>query len=328
MPLLQSSCSNQEKIMRTMDKLNRYQGAMLGLAIGDALGTTLEFKSPGSFVPITDIVGGGPFNLQAGQWTDDTSMALCLADSILSCHGFNLDDQIQRYIKWYREGYMSSTGRCFDIGNTVSSALVRYEHTKEPCSGSTDLHSAGNGSLMRLVPVPLAYAHDPLEAIRLSGESSLTTHGAIECIDACRYYAALIVGALAGEDKEALCHPFYEPVKGVWEKAPLTSGIANIAGGSFKAKNPPAIKGTGYVVDSMEAALWAFYKSDNFKEGALMAVNLGDDADTTGAIYGQLAGAYYGLDGIPEQWRNGLHDGAMIIDFATRLYASSKGSRL
>lgn len=313
-----------------MNSLDRYKGAMLGLAIGDALGTTLEFKSPGSFIPITDIVGGGPFNLKAGQWTDDTSMALCLADSLLTCNGFNLDDQIQRYIKWFRTGYMSSTDRCFDIGNTVSAALLKYEQASdsnmsktEPRCGSTHPHSAGNGSLMRLVPVPLAYASDPKKAIQLSAESSLTTHGAPACIDACRYYAGLITGALSGVDKADLCRSLYAPMEGIWDHQPLVESISVIASGSFKDKSPPDIKGTGYVVDSMEAALWAFYNSHDFEEGALMAVNLGDDADTTGAIYGQLAGAYYGIDAIPVHWRHCIHEVDMIMSFATRLYEFS-----
>jgi ADP-ribosyl-[dinitrogen reductase] hydrolase len=106
-----------------MNPAARYRGAMLGLAVGDALGTTLEFKPPGSFAPIEDIVGGGPFRLPAGAWTDDTSMALCLAESLLACGAFDAADQMRRYVRWYREGYMSATGRCFDIGNTTRAAL-------------------------------------------------------------------------------------------------------------------------------------------------------------------------------------------------------------
>ena len=145
------------------------------------------------------------------------------------------------------------------------------------------------------------YANDPQEAIEKSGESSRTTHGATVCIDACRYFGALIVGALNGEDKETILSDHYCPVTGYWQEKPLCKEIADIASGSFKHKNPPEIRGTGYVVQSLEAALWAFYHSDTFKDGCLMAVNLGDDADTTGAIYGQIAGAYYGEEGIPRK---------------------------
>jgi ADP-ribosyl-[dinitrogen reductase] hydrolase len=122
---------------------DRYRGALLGLAAGDALGTTLEFKPPGSFEPIEDMVGGGPFGLRAGQWTDDTSMALCLAESLVERGGFDPTDQMRRYVRWWREGVWSSTGSCFDIGVTTRSALRRFEETGEPLAGSTDPHSAG-----------------------------------------------------------------------------------------------------------------------------------------------------------------------------------------
>lgn len=286
-----------------MVKIARYQGCLLGLAVGDALGTTLEFKKPGSFEPITDLTGGGPFSLQAGQWTDDTSMALCLAESLLANRGFEPVDQMERYLRWYREGYMSSTGTCFDIGNTTRAALTGFERTGEPFSGPTDPRSAGNGSIMRLAPVVMYYALDPAKAIHLAGESSRTTHGAIEAVDGCRYLAALLLGALWGTAKETLLAPMYTPIPGLWDHSPLSKKITAIAQGSYKHKNPPEIRGTGYVVESLEAALWAFYHGRDFKEGALLAVNLGDDADTTGAVYGQLAGAYYGLEGIPQAWQ-------------------------
>jgi ADP-ribosyl-[dinitrogen reductase] hydrolase len=289
-----------------MELLHRYRGALFGLAAGDALGTTLEFSPPGSFAPIADMTGGGPFDLAPGAWTDDTSMALCLAESLIECRGFDPPDQMQRYVRWYREGHLSSNGRCFDIGNTVRTALSAFERSGDPFSGSTDPRSAGNGSLMRLAPVPLAYARQPETAIRLAGESSRTTHGATEAMDACRYFAGLIIGALNGTDKDTLLARGFSPVPGLWQREPLATRIAEIAAGSFRRRDPPAIRGTGYVVQSLEAALWAFDRSTDFREGALLAVNLGDDADTTGAIYGQIAGAYYGVQGIPVEWREKL----------------------
>jgi ADP-ribosylglycohydrolase len=289
------------------------------MAAGDALGTTLEFKRPGSFTPIQDMVGGGPFDLAPGQWTDDTSMALCLAESLLQRRGFDPQDQIERYVRWYREGYMSSTGHCFDIGNTVRGALERYERTGDPYSGPTHPRSAGNGSIMRLAPVPLFYSQEPREAIVKSGESSRTTHGAQAAIHACRYFGALIVGAVNGVDKETLLSERYSPVAGFWERAPLAPEIDEIAAGSFRHREPPKIKGSGYVVRSLEAALWAFSRCDSFREGCLLAVNLGDDADTTGAVFGQLAGAYYGEESIPESWRAKLAYRDLIESTAERL---------
>jgi ADP-ribosyl-[dinitrogen reductase] hydrolase len=304
---------------KSMEVIDRYRGSLLGLACGDALGTTLEFKSPGTFEPVTDIVGGGPFRLKPGEWTDDTSMALCLAESLIEVKGFDPADQMRRYLNWYREGHLSSTGRCFDIGNTTRDALVRFERTGKPYSGSTDKYSAGNGSIMRLAPVPLFFTGDSERGIVMSGESSRTTHGNILCIDACRYLGALIVGALSGASKEELLSAMYGPVNGYWDRKPLVSEIAEIAMGSFKKRNPPVIKGTGYVVQSLEAALWAFHNSSSFEEGCLMAINLGDDADTTGAVHGQLAGAFYGEGRIPEGWRKKIAMRGVIEDYAGKL---------
>lgn len=307
----------------THELSGRYTGCLVGLAVCDALGTTLEFKRPGTFTPITDIIGGGPFGLIAGQWTDDTSMALCLAESLIQCNGFNAKDQMDRYVKWYQHGYMSSTGTCFDIGNATRSALEKYQRTGEPYAGSVDPYSAGNGSIMRLAPVPLYYSKGPEYAMKYCIESSSTTHGAQECLDACRYFGSLIIGAVQGIDKEELLSPFYHLIDGYWDSNPLCTGIGQIASGTFKRKKPPAIKGDGYVVNSLEAALWAFYNSDTFRDGALLAVNLGDDADTTGAVYGQLAGAYYGIDGIPATWRNITTNGTLIENMAQEILKQS-----
>ena len=295
---------------------DRFRGCLVGLAAGDALGTSLEFSVPGSFDPIGDMVGGGPFGLRAGQWTDDTSMALCLATSLLESGGFDPVDQMGRYLRWFREGYLSSTGRCFDIGGTTREALVRFERTGEPYSGPTDAMSAGNGSLMRLAPVPMFFAGDAREAIDRSADSSRTTHGAVEAVDACRYFAGLLVGALRGVDKETLLSDHYSLVEGLWDEAPLAPRIAAIAAGSFKHKQPPEIRGTGYVVDTLEAVLWAFYHTEDFRQGALKVVNLGDDADTTGAIFGQIAGAHYGMESIPAEWRQRLTMSAEIVSLA------------
>jgi ADP-ribosyl-[dinitrogen reductase] hydrolase len=298
---------------------SRFRGAMLGLAAGDAVGTTLEFKSPGSFEKLTDMVGGGPFHLQAGEWTDDTSMALCLAESLVETRGFDPIDQLRRYTGWANDGHLSSNGRVFDIGNTVRDALGRFAKTNKPYCGSSDPMSAGNGSLMRLAPVPLFYVEKPLEAMERSGESSRTTHGAQTAIDACRYFGGVVVGATLGVSKEELLSIRYAPVQEYWRKNRLVREIDEIAGGSFKLKKPPEIKGTGYVVKCLEAALWAFYNSHSFREGCLLAVNLGDDADTTGAVYGQLAGAYYGEEEIPEDWRRQLAHVSVITSLANGL---------
>ncbi len=304
-----------------MDELERYRGALLGLAAGDAVGTTLEFRSPGTFTPIADMVGGGPFRLAPGQWTDDTSMALCLAESLVEKRGFDPVDQLERYLRWFREGHLSSTGEPFGVGGTTTEALLRFEEMDEPYGGSTNPDRAGNGSIMRLAPVPLFFAERPQEAIERSAESSRTTHGAREAVDGCRYLGALLVGAASGASKEELLSERYCPAgAGYWEENPLASRVDRVASGSFKRKEPPEIEGAGYVVHSLEAALWAFHRSASFEEGCLLAVNLGDDADTTAAVYGQLAGAFYGGEAIPESWRSKLARRDLIEELAEKLF--------
>src|SRR5215217_7655293 len=226
-------------------------------------------------------------------------MALCLAESLIERRGFDPADQLKRYVRWFREGHLSSTGRCFGIGNTTMEALLCFEETGESYCGPTASNRAGNGSIMRLAPVPLFFADNPQEAIERSAESSRTTHGAREAVDGCRYFGALLVGAVSGASKEELLSERYSPVAGYWERRPLATGIDRVASGSFKRKEPPEIEGSGYVVRSLEAALWVFHRSDSFEEGCLLAANLSDDADTTAAIYGQLAGAFYGEEAIP-----------------------------
>jgi ADP-ribosyl-[dinitrogen reductase] hydrolase len=303
---------------------SKFRGCLLGLAVGDALGTTLEFTSPGSFTPLTDMVGGGPFNLAPGEWTDDTSMALCLAESLIEKGGFDPIDQLDRYVRWYRTGYLSSNGRCFDIGITTCDALHRFERTREPYPGSDAPHTAGSGSLMRLAPVPMFYALYPGLALEKCADSSRTTHAAQQAVDACRYYGVLLVEALLGQPKKVLlsspqtCE--FLDAEAMVVLGGLEPGILEVANGSFKLKQPPYIQGSGFVVRSMEAALWAFHNSTSFREGALLSANLGDDADTTTAIYGQLAGAYYGEQGIPEEWRTKLALVDIITSYADRLF--------
>lgn len=272
----------------------RYQGCLLGLATGDAVGTTLEFMPRGTFEPITDMVGGGPFELEPGQWTDDTSMALCLARSLIYHKGFNAEDQMNRYCNWRHYGYMSSTGDCFDIGGTVSSALNKYLKTKNPFAGSVDPFSSGNGSLMRLAPVAMIYNSDFSELLKYAGESSRTTHGSAECIDSCRYYAGLLHAAFSGKNKEEILASK--------QYSPETDKVREIATLNYLDKGIEIIKGSGYVIESLEAALWCFAKTDSFENAILAAANLGDDADTTAAICGQIAGAYYGISGIKTSW--------------------------
>ena len=290
---------------------DRFRGCLVGLAAGDAVGTTLEFRSRDDLEPIDDMLGGGPFDLDPGQWTDDTSMALCLATSLVEKGGFDPGDQMDRYCRWRESGYLSSNGRCFDIGMTVAAALNRYRETGDPFAGASDPLSAGNGSIMRLAPVVMFSVCDREAALRDAVESSRTTHAAAECLDACRILAELLLRALTGMSKgENL------------DAVPLeccTAALQEVADLAFLAKGSDEIRGTGYVVESLEAAVWCFAKTDSFREAILMAANLGDDADTTAAICGQIAGAHYGLSGIPDSWQRRLAMRAEIVELADRL---------
>ncbi len=250
-------------------------------------------------------------------------MALCLAESLIECRQFNAADQMGRYLRWYRDGYWSSTDVCFDIGSITQDALESFERTGTPFAGSIDPQRAGNGSLMRLAPIPVYFRHTPDMAIAHAGESSRTTHATRAAIDACRYFAGLLIGALNGVRKDELLAPAYHPVRGQWQPGRLDEAIYEVASGSFLKREPPSIRGTGYVVQSLEAALWAFSGSNDFRSGALLAVNLGEDADTTGAIYGQIAGTYYGASAIPTEWRSRLARTDEIETLAVRLTDSS-----
>ncbi len=290
--------------------MNRCRGALIGLAVGDSLGAAVEFKSPGKFPLVTGYRGGGPHGLNAGEWTDDTSMALALADSI-GAVGWDINDQARRYIEWWQTGKYSVNGRCFDIGITTSRSLSRFVQTgNASSSGNTTESSSGNGSIMRLAPVSIRYRklfpHDIESLCRLAEESSLPTHASEQCLAACRYMALVLAGLIHGEDRDKVLSPSWEPLaklKAVKLLPPLIEAVVN---GSFRTKQPPEIRGSGWVVQSLEAALWAFHDADSFEEAVLKAVNLGDDADTTGAVCGQLAWAFWGEAGMPGSLRSGL----------------------
>lgn len=303
--------------MSEPDQRDRFRGSLLGLAIGDAVGTTVEFMARGSFAPVAGMTGGGPFNLQAGQWTDDTSMALCLAASLIEQNSFDARDQMARYCRWAEQGYLSSTGSCFDIGGTVRTALRRFRQTGDPFAGSTSPDTAGNGSIMRLAPVPI-WCHPDIDAAeRLAAESSRTTHGAAECVDACRLLARVIHRALDGQSRETVVMGDAATFQG-------SEKIVAIARGEYRYKVEAEISGSGYVVDSLEAALWCFLRATSFEEAVLIAANLGDDADTTAAVCGQVAGAYYGVSGIPSLWLEKVVMRAEITEYADRLRSAGQ----
>ncbi|MEX2185450.1 MAG: ADP-ribosylglycohydrolase family protein, partial [Pirellulales bacterium] len=293
------------------------------------LGAAVEFSQPGEFEPVTGYRDGGPHRLNAGEWTDDTSMALALADSIGQV-GWNITDQAERYVTWWATGKYSVNGRVFDIGGTTVRALHRFwrEHDART-SGDPSSSASGNGSIMRLAPVPVAYMNlfpDRLvELIDKLVESSLPTHASGQCLSACVYMGAVLCGLLHGRPREEVLSPDWPPLEQITQNYVLHAEIDEVRQGSFRYKQPPKICGGGYVVQSLEAALWAFHDANDFREAVLRAVNLGHDADTTAAVCGQLAGAYWGESGIPQTWRDGLVRRDLIEPILDRLLVASTG---
>ncbi|KAL2396958.1 hypothetical protein ABEF93_005225 [Exophiala dermatitidis] len=316
---------------------SRVRGGLVGLAVCDALGGPVEFKQRGTFAKVTSILPNDNFGVGAGFFTDDTSMALCLGHSLVDCHGESkLVDQVRRYLDWWKNGYMSSTGKTFDIGVATLRALETWSHEldakynhlqpdsveaeealreieKKIRDTFSEEKYCGNGSLMRVLPTALIARSEP-EAVELARESSLTTHPHLRCVHACMIYATIVYQALNGASKTELAVSLGETVNDDagnvtdYDLEPeLKDRLQRYrALGDWEATAVEEIKSSGYVVDTLEASLWAFFKSNSFEEGAVLAVNLGDDADTVGAVYGGLAGAFYGIEQVPERWRRDL----------------------
>ena len=276
-----------------MNLIDRQKACLLGLALGDAVGCTVEFRQRGDFEPVNDMTGGGKFKLEKGQWTDDTSMALCLANSLIECRGFNASDQMDRYIKWFDEGYMSCKSKGFGIGKQTARAIGRYIKSGDPYSGLAAPNQAGNGALMRIAPIAIYYVNDTHKAIHFGIQSTITTHGASEAREASALFVEMLVKAIKGKSKQEILETVISSE---------SEGIQSICNQDYILKSADDIHSSGYVIHTLEAALWAFYHSDSFEEAILKVVNLGDDADTCAAVCGQISGAFYGYDGLPKHW--------------------------
>lgn len=296
--------------------VDRCKGAFVGLAIGDALGTTNEFCRPEEVTPIDDIIGGGPFNLLPGEWTDDTSMALCLAQSIIDKQGVDLKDQLEKYTKWLKDGYMSSTGVCFDIGSATYKAINNFNDTGDFFSGDTNPDTSGNGSIMRLAPSIIPYVCDPEKAINSAIFQGLTTHGTVICKEACALMAHIMLECIHHDEdnsKEYIL-PFLAYLK---YNEP---DIQKIAMGDYLRKEKSAVfHHGGYAASSLNFAIWCFHNTESFKDCVLLAANAGGDSDTNAAIAGQIAGSYYGYSSIPYEWLEKLYMHDEIVDMTHKL---------
>ena len=291
---------------------DRAMGAWIGLSVGDAIGTTLEFRSRDTYEPLTDMVGGGPFGLKPGEWTDDTSMAWALAVSLAAHPRFDPRDLMERFLAWRDRGEYASNGRCFDIGGTVAAALRAFEATGDPFSGPMGEYDAGNGSLMRLSPVALwGLGRDEAEVRRVAREQSRTTHGAPACLDACEAFAIMLTDAIGGTAKA--------DVLARAGRTEAAGEIGEVLSGRWQGKERADIRASGYVAHTLEATLWCVARTDDLRSAVLMAANLGEDADTTAAVTGQLAGALYGLAAIPAEWIDRLARRHELVAVAERL---------
>lgn len=255
-------------------------GILLGLAVGDALGTPLEFKERDAYPPITTMRGGGPFNLAPGEWTDDTSMALALAQTLID-HGQNTIELLQNFTRWYINGDFSHNDKCFDIGATTASALRKFIKSDgtDDSPASSHFMDSGNGGIMRLAPIVI-YASSHNEAVTLAEWQSHSTHASDLCIEYAKKLASDLWRLLDGEKPELVCDTY----------STLQQTARN------------EISSSGFVVDTYNAAWWAIANTTTFTDALLLAVNLADDSDTVGAVTGQLAAAIYGADSIPTEW--------------------------
>jgi ADP-ribosyl-[dinitrogen reductase] hydrolase len=281
-----------------MNTQSRAIASFLGLAMGDALGAPVEFKDPGEFEPVTVYRHSYVWNTPPGYWTDDTSMALCLAESILARDTVDPQDLLGRFGRWYKLGENSSTGRCFDIGNTTRTNIESFLRTGQ--TQAPNLHDqSGNGGIMRLAPVAIRWWHNTSWAEQMAQLQSVTTHGSDECTACATELAFLLTRAIQGHDV----------------RRELSEQLHHVCAQD--------ISNSGRASDTLLAAKWCVASTDCFESAVLKAVNLGGDADTIGAVTGQIAGAVYGVEQIPEHWCTGLHDVNRLTDVAQALYWKS-----
>ncbi|SFB87175.1 ADP-ribosyl-[dinitrogen reductase] hydrolase [Marinospirillum celere] len=278
-----------------------FRGGLLGLAAGDALGAPLEFSRRNAFIPVYGFSKGGPWKLNPGEWTDDTSMALCLATSLVESGGLDLHDQMQRYLRWYQEGYMSVSGNCFDIGTTTLSSLQRYKRYGIVPAGDPNPQASGNGGLMRLLPVILATWDNPLRLKSWVEAATMTTHASPDCLDASLVFADAVSRVLEGEAlQEVLASP---QILGGQTRG---QAIERVLEGNYRHLDRSELGEGFYVIEALENAFWACWKGGSLKQTLLRAANLGGDADTVAAIAGQLVGVVKGEALLPDSWKQEL----------------------
>lgn len=295
----------------------RFTGALLGLAVCDALAAATQYRKPGSFTPVGDLLGGGPFDLPRGAWTDDTAMSLCVADSFVERGGFDPVDQIERFARWQRDGYLSATGQCVGITAGVTRALGAARWRRQRFPGSHDPTQLDPEVLTRIAPAVMFHFNDPAAAVAMAADLARTTCQAPLALDACRVLATALHAALAGRDKAVIL----QGVRDLGASGTLRPEVAAIATGGYRDMLGAPAGAQSTALDVLGCVLGAFEATATLREGALLCANRGRDSDVLTAAYGQLAGAHYGAAAIPAAWRNSLVKKDLIVDFADRLLA-------
>jgi ADP-ribosyl-[dinitrogen reductase] hydrolase len=298
----------------------RYLGTMLGLACGDALAAATQYRRPGSFTPVGDLLGGGPFDLPRGGWSDDTAMALCLAESLVEQDGFDPRDQLARFLRWQSEGHLSATGQCLGITAATARALAASRWRRQAFAGSHDPLQLDPEPLSRVAPAVLHAYGDVATVLGNAADAARLSCQAPLVLDACRLLAAMLYAALRGEPRNRILRPPPE-MFGARALKPEIAAIVE-SGPAAPPADARSVAG-GDALAVLRAVRWAFASTRSFRAGALAAVNLGGNSDVIGAVYGQLAGAHYGVAAIPRSWRAALLQAARIEALADRLLAAA-----
>lgn len=298
---------------------------LFGIAVGDALGVPVEFigRDPLRQKPVTDMIGYGTYHLPPGTWSDDSSLAFCLAEALT--HGFDLNIIADYFQKWLYEKYWTPYGKVFDVGITTQQAIYRFRSGVSPeLAGGFDESENGNGSLMRILPLVLHVRDKPIdERFTITKMVSSITHGHIRSVIACFFYLEFASELLKGEDRFTA----YRNVKASVSRYLLSQSVSRaelrsfdrLLNGDIHERTEDEIQSSGYVVHTLEAGIWCLLTTETYREAVLKAVNLGYDTDTTGAVTGGLAGVLYGFENIPESWVNQLARRRDIDDLAMRL---------
>ncbi|MDP2453267.1 ADP-ribosylglycohydrolase family protein [Kaistella sp. SH11-4b] len=308
-----------------MDLPYQIKSALFGVAIGDALGVPVEFKSREAILQnlVTDMIGYGTYNQPPGTFSDDSSMTFCLAEALTN--DFDLNQIARNFVKWYHENFWTARGEVFDIGIATREAINRIAHGEVPeFAGNTDASSNGNGSLMRILPL-LFYIKDlPIsERYEITKKVSSITHGHIRSVISCFYYLEFTREILLGKEKFEIYQKLQTEIPDFLNSLSIDqyeiSFFDRLLKDDISELGEYEISSSGYVLHSLEASIWCLLNTDNYKEATLKAVNLGEDTDTTAAITGGVAGLLYGFGTIPENWVEQLARKEDIDDLAGRL---------